>query len=363
MKLKLNLNKASQRLQAKKPSGQKGHILLVDDEQENLDGLQALLESEGYMVSSTTLPEEALKLTQNQKIDLIISDQRMPIMLGTELLSAIKSNSEDNVRVILTGHTDMNDLITCINNGLLYRYLVKPWRREELLSVVEEGMKKIKIERTIHRLVPEQVWDRLYAGRLEEAIPGEGQLLNCVAMFIDIRDFTSLSSKLTPSQVFYLLTEVMSALSPHIRDHNGYIDKFLGDGALVIFDHAETHARDALNCAKTFEQVITNLNSQTHDLRALLGDAQIRIGVGMHLGSVMLGTVGSWDRLEFTILGDMVNIASRIETRTKHLGDQQSSCVSLCSAELIQAAQWDKGQSTGLHKLPGIDTEYELFRI
>jgi class 3 adenylate cyclase len=200
-------------------------------------------------------------------------------------------------------------------------------------------------------------------GRLEEAIPGEGQLLNCVAMFIDIRDFTSLSSKLTPSQVFYLLTEVMSALSPHIRDHNGYIDKFLGDGALVIFDHAETHAQDALTCAKTFEQVIADLNSQTHDLRALLGDALIRIGVGMHLGSVMLGTVGSWDRLEFTILGDMVNIASRIEARTKHLGDQESNCVSLCSAELIQAAQWDKGQSTGFHKLPGVDQEYELFRI
>jgi response regulator RpfG family c-di-GMP phosphodiesterase len=79
----------------------------------------------------------------------------MPIMLGTELLTAIKSNFEDNVRVILTGHIDMNDLITCINNGLLYRYLVKPWRREELLSVVEEGMKKIKIECTIHRLGPE----------------------------------------------------------------------------------------------------------------------------------------------------------------------------------------------------------------
>ena len=83
--------------------------------------------------------------------------------------------------------------------------------------------------------------------------------------------------------------------------------------------------------------------------------AQSKTGVAIDTGLLYV--------IFLIFLGDMVNIASRIETITKHLGDQQSSCVSLCSAELIQAAQWDKGQSTGLHKLPGIDTEYELFRI
>jgi CheY-like chemotaxis protein len=363
MKLKLNLTKASQHLKSRHSDNNQGHILLVDDEQENLDGLVALLKPAGYQVSYATHPEEALQIAQNHKVDLIISDQRMPVMLGTELLAAIKSYSPDNVRIILTGYTDINDLITCINNGLLYRYLVKPWNQEELLAVVSEGMKKIKIERTLHRLVPEKIWDRLYGGRLEETVSGEGQSVNCVAMFIGIRNFTSISSKLTPSQVFLLLTNLMSALSPNIHQHNGYINQYQGDGVLVIFDNEETYPSDALACATTFEGVIRDLNTESHQFYSLLGDRPLSIGVGMQLGSVILGTIAYLGRLEFTILGDLINIASEVKAITEDLDDIETTCIALASAELIHVAKWSAAQSVGLQRVKTLEQEIELYKL
>ncbi len=366
MKIKLNLSKAGERLQAKQEEqsrARRGHVLLVDDERENLDGLEAVLSAEGYEVSATTSPEEALAVARTRGVDLIISDQRMPVMLGTELLAAIKAHSDDNMRVILTGHTDMNDLISCINSGLLFRYLVKPWRREEVLAVVEEGLKKIRIDRAVHKLVPEQVWERLYAGRLEETRPGEGQRVECVAMCIDVRNFTALSAHLTPSQVFSLLSEVMGALSPLIKERHGYLDKHLGDGAVVLFDRPGECARDAIECARGFGAALRALNREGGPLRPLLGDAPVRVGVGMHVGAVMLGTVGSAERLEFTTLGDTLSVASRVESLTSRFVEGEEECVVLCSAEVVAAAGWEGARPLGEQLLKGKEERVALFKI
>jgi len=367
MKLKLNLSKGAQKLQTKRDVQSRGHILLVDDEPENLDGLQALLEGEGYQVSATTQPAEALEITQSTKVDLIISDQRMPMMLGTELLSAVKADSDDNVRVILTGHTDMNDLITCINNGLLYRYLVKPWRAEEVLSVVEQGMKKIRIERTVQKLVPGHIWQRLYEGRLEETGLGEGRALDCVVAFIDILDFQRLSAPLTPSQTFYLISEIMGALDPIIRAHHGYVTKYQGDGVTVVFDRSESCAQDALSCLSRFDEQLTQLNDTLREPMSVTGGRAVAVGVGAHIGRALIGTVGSSDRMDFTVLGEVVNIASRVEAFAERLSSRDRSCVAVVTRELLSQAHAeppsDHFESLGTQNLTGIQDPLELFEI
>lgn len=361
MKIKLNLDKAGERLSAKSNKAQLGHVLLVDDEPENLDGLEALLTSEGYRVSATTSPEEALEIARQGDVDLIISDQRMPIMMGTELLSAIKEHTDDNIRVILTGHTDMNDLIECINKGLLYRYLVKPWRQETLIEVVKEGMKKIRIERTVKRLLPDQVWDRLYAGRMEETNPGDAQAIYCAVMYIDIRGFTAISLQLTPSQVFFFLTQVMSALSPLIRKHHGYIDKYLGDGALVIFDRQECYARDALQCASLFNETIRRL-TQDQTIAPMLGDSPLKVGVGIHTGEVLLGTVGSLERIEFTMIGETVHLAAQIESLSKGQ-ESDEPCIVLASKEVFDCADWDQSRFIGEFTLSRVGEPHQIYQL
>ena len=176
-KLKLNLKRPQTLI--KRQAQREGLILIVDDEQANLDGLEAVL-SARYEVKQTTSAHEALTLTQQHKVDLIITDQRMPEMLGTELLQAIfdrdtqERNTEelkthegdervDHLNILLTGYTDIDDLITCINDGLLYRYLVKPWSPAELLATVEQAFDKLKTDRELisqHELLRREVEER-----------------------------------------------------------------------------------------------------------------------------------------------------------------------------------------------------------
>lgn len=300
---------------AAKPPVMAGRLLVVDDEPENLTTIVRLLEGR-YEVVAASDPAEALRIAESQRFDVVITDQRMPGMLGTELLARIKEVDSDNVRMILTGYTDVKDLVTCINDGLISRYLVKPWRAVELEAVVEQGIAQVTLQRTMRKLIPHQVLDRLYGGRLQEAKPGEGRELDCAALFLDIRGFTGLSERLDPRGAFQLLTSYLSAVAPAIGRHHGFVDKYLGDGLLAIFDREGGYGEDALACALELVRATEAYNAT--ELPA--GVAPLSIGIGVCAGRVMLGTVGFADRLEFTVLGDAVNTAHRIQELTKQHG-------------------------------------------
>ena len=115
MKIEISSDKLAAAQEAKKKSSEnkRAKILVVDDEEGNLVSLKNLLET-NYEVFVEMSPEAALEVFEDNDIDLILSDQRMPEMLGTELLEKIKEQSDDNVRIIITGYTDARDLITCI---------------------------------------------------------------------------------------------------------------------------------------------------------------------------------------------------------------------------------------------------------
>lgn len=149
-KLKLKLSGAKANLKARQDEAT-WSVLIVDDEPANLDGLEAVLDP-FYHVYRAISGQLALEILEKHCVDLIITDQRMPGMLGTEFLQKAKErkeNSTDHLNILLTGYTDTEDLISCVNDGLLYRYLVKPWYPDELLSTVSQALDKIKIERQL----------------------------------------------------------------------------------------------------------------------------------------------------------------------------------------------------------------------
>lgn len=345
MKLRIGQDQVERltRLSAK-PASYAARLLVVDDEPENLATVVRLLEGR-YEVVATTDPAEALRLAQTTRFDVVITDQRMPHMLGTELLSRIKAVDDDNVRMILTGYTDVKDLVTCINDGLISRYLVKPWRAAELEAVIEQGVAQVTLQRTMKKLIPHQVLDRLYGGRLQEARPGDGRELDCAALFLDIRGFTGLAERLDPRGTFQLLTSYMSAVAPSIGRHGGFVDKYLGDGLLAIFDREGGYAEDALACAAELVQQTDGYNAA--ELPG--GVAPLSVGIGICAGRVMLGTVGFADRLEFTVLGDAVNTAHRIQELTKLHG-----CTILADGALL-AGRADTGRCLGEVAVRGKD--------
>jgi serine/threonine-protein kinase len=113
-------------------------LLLIDDEERILRSLRMLFFI-GYNVRTTTEPNEAIRILHEEKVHVIVSDQRMPLMQGSELLRIARETSPATMRILLTGYSDLNASIASVNEGEVFRYLMKPWNAEEMKKVVAEA--------------------------------------------------------------------------------------------------------------------------------------------------------------------------------------------------------------------------------
>ncbi|MBN2618598.1 MAG: adenylate/guanylate cyclase domain-containing protein [Spirochaetales bacterium] len=154
----------------------------------------------------------------------------------------------------------------------------------------------------------------------EEILKGnvdlDGSMYQATILFADIRGFTSLSETITPHQTISFLNEYYNVMIDVIHQHGGIIDKFLGDGVLVLFGvpiASIDHADRAVSAAFKMREKLEEFNSK----RESEGLFTIKIGIGIHTGEVIAGNVGNSNKLEYTVIGDTVNVASRIESLTK----------------------------------------------
>jgi len=138
---------------------------------------------------------------------------------------------------------------------------------------------------------------------------------NMTILFSDIRGFTSISEELTPQQTFDFLNSYLGQMEPVIMSHNGVIDKYIGDAIMALFPAS---ADNALNCANAMIRKLGEYNVG----RKRAGYEPIKIGIGLNSGLLMLGTIGGSKRMEGTVIGDAVNLASRIEGLSKTYGVQ-----------------------------------------
>ena len=117
---------------------QKPTLLLVDDEERVLRSLKLVFRGK-YDVLMTTDPHEAIEMVKQNKVHVIISDQRMPIMQGSDLLREVKEHSPTTMRLLLTGYSDLNAIISSINEGEIFRFINKPWNQQELKETVDQA--------------------------------------------------------------------------------------------------------------------------------------------------------------------------------------------------------------------------------
>ena len=155
----------------------------------------------------------------------------------------------------------------------------------------------------------------------EQIVSEKGKLQNVAVMFSDIRDFTKYCEEKSPEEIVTFLKEYQSIMVDIIFKHNGTLDKFVGDGIMATFGTPSTSEDDASNAVRAAMEMSSSLRRFNID-RTKSGLEEIRIGIGIHYGQVVAGSIGSGNRLEYTVIGDTVNIASRLETATKELKRQ-----------------------------------------
>lgn len=178
-----------------------------------------------------------------------------------------------------------------------------------------ETQKLTSLTKTFERFVPRQFLSRVADSGTQNIELGKAETDIITIMFSDIRDFTHLSEGMSPQELLNFLNAYFNRMDRPIHQSGGFIDKFVGDAILAIFEssHYEEEANNAVNAAIKMQEAVTKYNEH----RAKCGYVPIDIGIGINTGPVIIGTVGTQDRMDTTVLGDVVNLASRLETLTK----------------------------------------------
>jgi adenylate cyclase len=192
---------------------------------------------------------------------------------------------------------------SAIESALLYEKNIREAReKEEAMRRIYEITAKFVPYEFIGSLGHDVITDVRLGDQVEKVV---------TVLFTDIRDYTSLSERMTPEETFQFVCAYNETLGPIIRSHNGFINQYLGDAIMALFPGS---AADALAAAVEMKKNIHELNIK----RSLKNLSPIQIGIGMHTGSLIMGITGDKDRLDATTISDTVNTASRIESLTKY---------------------------------------------
>jgi adenylate cyclase len=186
-----------------------------------------------------------------------------------------------------------------------------------------------------------------------------GQLTSASVLFSDIRGFTSLTESLAPDTLIALLNRYFQAMSAVIARRGGLVNKFGGDSLLAVFgtplNPDPDHAWSAVQAAQAMQAALEQFNTD----QARRGEPQLRIGIGVASGPVVAGNVGSQERLEYTVIGDTVNLASRLQSMTKELG--VSTLLSEFTAQAVQGKV--SLEAIGRVAVRGKQEPVEVFRL
>ncbi len=290
-------------------------ILIVDDEPVNIQVLANNLLLENYAIAEASNGKEALALIdRGYKPDLILLDIMMPRMTGYEVCEKIreKFTAIEVPIVMLTAKNQVSDLVQGFNAGA-NDFLTKPFVKNELLARIKTHIRLAKINAAYGRFVPHDFLRFLGHESILDVQLGDQIQKEMTILFSDIRSFTTISEAMTPQENFNFINSYLSRVSPVIRAHQGFIDKYIGDAIMALFPESPD---DAVRAAVEMQKQVIIYNQH----RQLSNYAPIAIGIGLHTGTLMLGTIGEEERMESTVIADAVNLASRLEGLTKVYG-------------------------------------------
>jgi len=287
--------------------------------------------SDGFILLSSL--EESLKplrKLQNFFILLAVSASLIVALLGKSIAASVTrpvSRLVEGVNRISSGDlTAKVEVDSSDELGILARAF------NEMTRGLEE---KEKVRALFGKVVSHQIAEELLRSDVVR-LGGETRVVT--VLFSDLRSFTTTCEKMAPEAVLHFLNRYLDHMARIVEKHGGVIDKFIGDAIMAIFGapvHQPDHALRAINCAREMHIALEELNRElAAESLPLIG-----MGVGVHTGEVVAGNMGSENRLNYTVIGDTVNVASRLESETKPVG--HSPLFSQASLEAAALEQSD----------------------
>lgn len=230
-------------------------------------------------------------------------------LIGAYFLSRMLSKPINTLRLMSTaaGRGEVQSLPKFSGR----RSLTAEW--DEILSVYDLLGKEVKNKKEAEKLLQQFVDNDVAVSLLDEAdsITADGEIVDASILFVDIVSFTSISEKLPPEETARLLNRYLSIFAACARTYKGTVDKFIGDAAMIVFGAPRKnnrHSQHAACCAMAIQTVARAINKE----RLNIGLEPIQLRIGVNSGKVRAGVIGSELRKEFTVVGDPVNLASRL---------------------------------------------------
>lgn len=273
--------------------------------------------------------EEALAaLDAEPDIDLMLLDINMPVMDGLTLLARLRDRQAAVRAIIVSAYGDMVNLRTAMNRGA-FDFVTKPVDFADLEITIRKTLADIAKLREIERLraAAERAkhnLSRYFSPNIVDVLAEQDAPFGAVrretiaVLFVDIVGFTGMSEVMAPEAVMALLRQFHERMTAQIFACGGTVEKYIGDAIFAVFGVPTASAADAANALRCAELMLDALDRWNVE-RARDGDPPLAIGIGLNYGAAVLGDVGSEHSMSFTVIGDTVNIASRLQSMTRSL--------------------------------------------
>jgi adenylate cyclase len=299
-------------------------VLVAEDNPNSRQLVRDILESIGYEPVLAVDGPSALAKAQSSLPDLIILDVNMPGMSGFEVCAIIKADEKlAHIPVMmLTAQTDVESRVTGLGLGA-DDYLAKPFSPRELAARIDarlrtkqqtDDLRKTKemVRQTFERFVSPSVVEKLLQDPSHVKLGG--QLQEVTVLFSDLEGFTSISEHTEPEKLLGILNQYHALVVSIILEHGGTVDKFIGDAVMALYntplnqvDHALRAVRTALHIQRELPLFYERFEPQY----------RMKVNFGIHTGSAVVGNVGTQQIMEYTAVGDTVNLAARLQDQSR----------------------------------------------
>jgi adenylate cyclase len=273
--------------------------------------------------------EEALAaLTADPDIELMLLDINMPVMDGLTLLAELRQRQSPVRAIIVSAYGDMANIRTAMNRGA-FDFVTKPVDLNDLEITMRKTLEEIGRMRDLdrRRAAAERAranLSRYFSPHFASVLAERDEPLGAVrrqdvaVLFADIVGFTRMAERMTPEAVVTLLRHFHERMTAQIFACGGSVEKYIGDAIFAVFGVPEPSGEDAANALRCAQRMIATLDIWNSE-RNQEGETPLAFGIGLNCGPAVIGDVGSEQSLSFTIIGDTVNTASRLQGLTRSL--------------------------------------------